>query len=175
MEEDGTGSEDTENNVQTVNRLVDVLLCRREMLFEYFSIDISEDAHLCGLPELLIGYIPNPSYLPYFVLQLATKVDWEEEQPCFRDVAERLSEYFATLEAFAAEEEQQEEEGVPGGAGTAISRAPRPPILSRDAVNTLERLLLPAIRKYLRPQRGSELHVIELESLENMYKIFERC
>lgn len=142
------------------DNIVALLMGHREMLSEYFSIEISEDAMLHGLPELIAGYSPQQSLLPNFLLELATKVNWEEELTCFRGIADRLADYYSVLAL----------DGITNPSSTV-----RPPILSRDSMILLERVLLPALKKYLLPQRGSEDCIIELESLENMYKIFERC
>lgn len=50
------------------------LLERREMLEEYFSIDIDEEANLCAVPLILPGYTPNLDHLPSFLLCLSFKV-----------------------------------------------------------------------------------------------------
>lgn len=50
------------------------LLERREMLEEYFSIDIDEEAKLCAVPLILPGYTPNLDHLPSFLLCLSFKV-----------------------------------------------------------------------------------------------------
>ena len=71
------------------------LLCEMaEMLDEYFRIgignfestDVSEPT-LRFMPELLVGHRVQPFALPEFLLDLTTRVDWENEEPCFRDVA----------------------------------------------------------------------------------------
>ena len=47
---------------------------RREMLEEYFSIEISEDGDLQALPLVLPGFKPNLDDLPSFLLCMAFKV-----------------------------------------------------------------------------------------------------
>jgi len=43
---------------------------------------------LASLPQLVDGHAPDLDRLPGFVLALARDVDWAEEKPCFRTLAE---------------------------------------------------------------------------------------
>ena len=61
------------------------------MLDDYFSLEIDENGDLHTIPQLLEGYIPFFGGLPIFLLRLATEVDWDEEEPCFQNVAEELA------------------------------------------------------------------------------------
>ena len=59
------------NNVDNFSGL---LIEKREMLSEYFSLDISPDGDLLSLPVLLKGYTPNVTKLPKFLIALANNV-----------------------------------------------------------------------------------------------------
>ena len=61
------------------------------MLDDYFSLEIDENGDLHTIPQLLEGYIPFFGGLPIFLLRLATEVDWDEEEPCFQNVAEEMA------------------------------------------------------------------------------------
>jgi DNA mismatch repair protein MLH1 len=51
-----------------------LLLDKREMLDEYFSLKLSEEGQIETLPMLLKGYTPNLDRLPHFLLCLGTQV-----------------------------------------------------------------------------------------------------
>ena len=49
---------------------------------------VDEGGRLTALPQLVDGHVPDLARLPGFVLSLARDVDWAEEKPCFRTLAE---------------------------------------------------------------------------------------
>ena len=55
-------------------RIEDILMTRREMLAEYFSLTISESGLVESLPLLLRDYIPNLDNLPSFLMRLGPQV-----------------------------------------------------------------------------------------------------
>jgi DNA mismatch repair protein MLH1 len=55
-------------------RIVNILMTRREMLAEYFSLTISESGLVESLPLLLRDYIPNLDNLPSFLMRLGPQV-----------------------------------------------------------------------------------------------------
>ena len=60
-------------------RIVNLLMARRDMLQEYFSLGISENGLIETLPMLLRDYTPNLDKLPLFLMRLGPQVDWTEE------------------------------------------------------------------------------------------------
>ena len=52
---------------------------------------VDRDGRLTALPQLVDGHVPDLARLPGFVLSLARDVDWAEEKPCFRTLAEARS------------------------------------------------------------------------------------
>jgi hypothetical protein len=52
----------------------DLLIDKRDMLDEYFSLSLSEEGAVETLPMLLKGYTPNLDRLPHFLLCLGTQV-----------------------------------------------------------------------------------------------------
>lgn len=67
--------------------VVKLLKQKSELLSECFGITITETGELKALPQLIEGYIPDPDYLPAFILRLAHSVDWNVERQCFSDVS----------------------------------------------------------------------------------------
>ena len=56
------------------DEIVSLLIDKREMLSDYFSLDISAEGNLLSLPVLIKGYTPNISKLPQFLIDMAYKV-----------------------------------------------------------------------------------------------------
>jgi len=111
---------------------------------------------LTSLPDLLPGYTPRPEGLPGFVVRLATKVDFTNEQTCFEDIAQSLAWYFSLLPFY----EKGDEENKPGSLRWFIQHQ-----------------LLPSTRTRFYPRRefSTDGTVLQVAALENLYKIFERC
>ncbi|KAJ7568741.1 hypothetical protein O6H91_01G046000 [Diphasiastrum complanatum] len=74
---------------------VELLMCKAQMLQEYFNLSIDESANLCTLPLILDQYTPDMDRLPQFVLNLGNNVDWETEKECFDSVAAAIGEFYA--------------------------------------------------------------------------------
>lgn len=55
-------------------RIVNILMMRREMLAEYFSLDITPLGLVESLPLLLRDYTPNLDHLPSFLMRLGPQV-----------------------------------------------------------------------------------------------------
>ena len=55
-------------------KLYDLLMDKREMVDEYFSLAISDEGAVETLPMLLRGYTPNLDRLPECLLCLAARV-----------------------------------------------------------------------------------------------------
>ena len=55
-------------------KITKIILSRREMLDEYFGIQINRDGLVECLPLLLPGYVPNIDMLPVFLMHLGPNV-----------------------------------------------------------------------------------------------------
>jgi DNA mismatch repair protein MLH1 len=53
---------------------VDILIQRREMIAEYFSLSITSEGNLTTLPLLLRNYTPHYGKLPSFLRRLGRNV-----------------------------------------------------------------------------------------------------
>jgi len=150
-----------------VANVVSLLQEKAEMLYEYFSIGISENGLLTHLPDLLPGYKPEPAVLPFFLLRLATEVNWEDEKECFAGVARELGIFFGEPPHVPGEQESQSESELESDKHTAY-----------DHLSELLSLrLYPAFKAYLRPPNNltEGNHIIQVAALEELYKVFERC
>ncbi|KAK1945721.1 DNA mismatch repair protein Mlh1 [Phytophthora citrophthora] len=136
---------------QLAEEIKTLLITNGPMLFEYFSLDIDSQGMLRTLPQLLPDHEPSIHSLPEFVFRLATEVNWEEEEPCFENVAQVLARWYGEMR-------------YPGNS-------------EREAL-VLEHVLFPAT-KATTFCPSNELNDTQLITpvacLTNLYKIFERC
>ncbi|KAK0204070.1 histidine kinase-like ATPase [Desarmillaria ectypa] len=156
-------TEDTKlTKAQIVDRIVDILVTRRDMLAEYFSLDISPDGLVESLPLLLHDYTPNLDKVPYFLMRLGPQVSWTSEKECFESFLRELAYFY-----------------VPGPAPCFDPAAPKTD--EQKAQDKAERwqvqhILFPAMRRYLTaPKSLLERDVVQIADLPNLYKVFERC
>lgn len=146
---------------EIVDRIVKTLMDRREMLLEYFSLDISETGDVKTLPHLLREYTPNLDKLPMFLMRLGPQVLWESEQECFGSFMRELAYFYSPAPlsvglAPASDEDEQEN-------------------LKSEAWR-IQNILFQAMRKYLAaPKFLLDNDVVQVASLPDLYRVFERC
>ena len=102
---------------------------------------------------------------------------WDEEEPCFRDVAQHLALLYATMPSSAPlqpqlQPQQQEQPQQPPQPQQAMLAAGR-----HAATHVLQHSIFPACQLALDAPRSfaDEHTIVELACLQNLYKIFERC
>lgn len=136
--------------------IVDLLRNKADLLKEYFSVTIDSNSCLTTLPELVDEYPPYPGNVPQLLVELATNVNWKEEQSCLDGIARVLGK------AYTLHEKQFPQE--PG--------AERP---SQSWI--CEHVLLPSMRLRFSPPAvlATNGAVVQITSLEKLYKVFERC
>mmetsp|Transcript_13521 Transcript_13521/g.29678 ORF Transcript_13521/g.29678 Transcript_13521/m.29678 type:complete len:771 (-) Transcript_13521:98-2410(-) len=167
---------------------------KAEMLQEYLALRI-EDGMLLGFPNVL-GVSSDAGLcfdvLPLFLLRLCVEGNWAEEKPCFENLCRILSDCFVEFllpstediapdpVAFANELNAAVDAGGFSDVGAAAEAASRKRART-SAPNALERLrwLHEAIRRDCACQWPSAYArdgtVLELVSLDQLYRIFERC
>jgi hypothetical protein len=142
-----------------------LLVTNGPMLAEYFAVDIDARGMLRSLPRLLGDHEPSLHSLPEFVFRLATEVQWDEEQPCFDNVAHVLAQWYSELwypshperSALVLEHvifpalKNTNESKTNGGSGAALLPFSPPDELNDNTI--------------LRP----------VACLTKLYRIFERC
>ncbi|KAH7484428.1 hypothetical protein KRP22_005597 [Phytophthora ramorum] len=136
---------------QLAGEIKALLIANGPMLAEYFSLDIDSQGMLRSLPQLLPDHEPSIHSLPEFVFHLATEVNWEEEEPCFENVAQVVARWYGEMR-------------YPGNA-------------EREAL-VLEHVLFPATKAttFCPPNELNDAQLITpVACLTNLYKIFERC
>ncbi|XP_043247796.1 DNA mismatch repair protein Mlh1 isoform X2 [Colletes gigas] len=128
----------------------ELLLEKADMLKEYFSIVIDKQGKLKSLPVLLEKYFPHEAGLPLYVLRLATEVNWSSEEPCFRNICRETAKYYSQM---------------------------NPVHNTHDWRYITEHVLYFAIRESLLPPKHftHDSTILQIASLPDLYKVFERC
>lgn len=150
-----------------VVRLVSAqLIERRDMLLEYFSLEISEDGHLISIPLLLKGYTPSLAKLPRFLLRLGPHVNWTDEKECFATFLRELASFYVPEQLPTSPGPEDLEDGV----DAEIKNR-------RDTVRrAVEHVLFPAFRARLIATKSlMKGGVLEIANLKGLYRVFERC
>lgn len=127
-----------------------VLMDQREMLQEYFNITINADGALETLPSIVTSYMPVMSHLPLLIIRLATEVNYEDEKECFKSICEELAAFYSRLSLTSSNEEFH---------------------------FLAETIIYPEVRKYLKPPKKflTDGTLLKLTSLQELFKVFERC
>uniref|UniRef100_A0A182LZ82 DNA mismatch repair protein S5 domain-containing protein n=1 Tax=Anopheles culicifacies TaxID=139723 RepID=A0A182LZ82_9DIPT len=130
--------------------IVEKLVSKAPMLREYYNISIREDGYLESLPKLLENYIPSVVFLPMYIIRLATEVEWDEEMECFRTFSRETGYFFSRIALTKPDKEYRWE---------------------------LEHVIYPALRNQLIPPKEFSKNgcLLQLASLPELYRVFERC
>ncbi|KAL8844668.1 MAG: hypothetical protein Q9205_005012 [Flavoplaca limonia] len=171
----GISAEKTRNAEEDVswdevaNAVTAQLVDRRQMLLEYFQMEISESGELISIPLLIKGYTPSLVKLPRFLMRLGPFVNWTDEKACFHTFLVELASFYTPQRLTKA---MQEEDGVEVEQETsALSR----PCSQAEMAQVLEHVLFPAIKARLIATQGMLKGVVEVANLKGLYKVFERC
>ena len=146
------------------------LILRREMLFEYFSMEITPQGELRSIPLLLKDYTPSLAKLPRFLMRLGPCVDWNDEKNCFHTFLAELA-IFYTPEQLPAVEDHDASMNVEKVRMTDKGVGKRAEELGR----VLEHVLFPAFKARLIATKGLLKGVVEVANLKGLYRVFERC
>lgn len=162
---------------EEVAQLLSQLLRKKaDWLRRHFSIDVDTEGRLCSLPQLIEQWTPDMCRLPVFVLALAQKVEWGEEERCFRSLALALADLYA-VHPLLPPSSPGEAEGE-GGLDQASRGGESQEEGERRAREwSVQHVILPALRLFLKPgrHRAGDGSLVELTRLETLYRIFERC
>jgi len=169
-----------------VSAMCSLLLQKAPMLLEYFGIGFDVACStLISMPELVPGLVPVDEALPMFLLHLATCVNWSSEEACFDGVAQELAQCFAQLpshallgtDSVACQTKSSSPLLVPNLSGAIEHCKGSSKQLSSEAIERVTDILWPMVKTYLLPPREflEDNIVLLVASLEQLYKIFERC
>jgi DNA mismatch repair protein MLH1 len=157
--------------------IAETLIARREMLNEYFSLQISEEGELCAIPLLLKGYLPALAKLPRFLLRLGPFVDWSCEEGCFRTFLRELAAFYTPEQLPVLGREVPAEKGVGASAVADGDEDEDAYVTARRAqvMRMLEYVVFPAMRARLVATSRLLRGVVEVADLKGLYRVFERC
>lgn len=184
-EEQNTPQEDAEGMdwKEVVDTVHDHLVERRQMIAEYFSVNISAEGDIHGLPLLVKGYMPSMGKLPQFLLRLGPHVDWTDEKACFRTFLRELASWYVP-EALPVTQTQPEED--PNGMNRnemdtnenetyATLKEAKAVGRRKDINRALEHVIFPAFKARLIGTKGMLKGIVEVADLKGLYRVFERC
>ena len=144
------------------------LVGRREMLAEYFNLQVSAEGELGAIPLLLRDYRPCLGKLPRFLLRLGPCVDWTAEKECF-------GSFLRELAAFYAPEALPVEGGGEGSREAEGEAEERLKARRAEVEHVVEHALFPAFKARLVATKAMVKAVVEVADLKGLYRVFERC
>lgn len=172
------------------------LYSRREMLKEYFSLEIDDNGNLLTIPLLIKNYMPCIGKLPTFLLRLGPFVTWTDETDCFRTFLIELAAFYVPekLPRQKQKVKAKEKDLSPAKvvdddvAMVDEQRGQQPPSKDKEDDEdpytarrrheieyALEHVLFPAFRSRLLATQGMLQGVVEIANLKGLYRVFERC
>ncbi|XP_040577146.1 DNA mismatch repair protein Mlh1 [Lepeophtheirus salmonis] len=161
-EDVGWSSEDGDKN-ELAEYVSKFLIEKAEMLDDYFSIEIDQDGRLHTLPIILEQYVPFFGKIPVYLMKLATEVNWDEEEDCFRSFSlETAKLYAVTPENHSQyDSEQSNDENYDEDRWKKV----------------IEHIVYPAAKQNLKPSKtcAEDTTFVQIADLPNLYKVFERC
>lgn len=144
-------TEEDGNKQQLAERAVKILVDKAPIMCEYFSLRIDENGNLLTLPCLLKKHTPNTTYLPIYLLRLATEVEWDTEEECFETFCRETANFYAKIPQLEIENHPKKHTWM------------------------VEHIIYPAFKQYLLPPNRLKKQLYELTNLPTLYKVFERC
>lgn len=159
------------------------------MLDEYFSLKITSSGLVESIPLILKDYTPNLDKLPLFFMRLGPQVDWTAEKPCFETFLHELA-FFYVPEPLLPDRPPTPHKGTDKGKGKEKDSATEhgsPPTSSKGKEKEvsaeeqamrwqIQHALFPAMKRYLvAPKTLLARDVVQVASLPDLYRVFERC
>lgn len=159
------------------------LIDHREMLDEYFSLQVSPDGDLLSVPLLLKGYLPSLGKLPRFLLRLGPYIDWSSEEGCFRSFLRELAAFYTPeqlpIPPSVQKDAKSRSQNNINGEDDAVSEEEEEEdsVLQRRLLmgRMLEYAVFPALRARLVATTRLLRGVVEVADLKGLYRVFERC
>ncbi|KAI0014412.1 DNA mismatch repair protein MutL [Xylariaceae sp. FL0662B] len=164
---DGELADDDDFDVDEVaDTVAEQLIERREMLLEYFCLEISPAGELLSIPLLLKGYTPSMAKLPQFLLRLGPHVNWTDEMLCFESFLKELASFYVPEQLPPLPGNDQTEENIPDEIKARRAQVRR----------AVEHIFFPAFKARLVATKSfMKGGVLELANLKGLYRVFERC
>lgn len=143
------------------------LIERREMLQEYFSLEISPAGELLSIPLMVKGYTPSLAKLPRFLLRLGPFVNWNEEKACLESFLRELATFYVP--------EQLPPTPVSDDASSE-KLLPELKVRRQHIRWAVEHIFFPSFKSRLVATKAlMDGSVLEVANLKGLYRVFERC
>lgn len=160
---------------QIVDSITQILISRRDMLREYFSVGITVEGMVDSLPLLIHDCTPNLDKLPLFLMRLGPQVNWNSERDCFDSFLRELAYFYVPGPGPLATvaEHDEEDDGTEKDGANSAGASPQQEASEKWQI---EHVLFPAMKRYLTaPKSLLTRDVVQIASLPDLYRVFERC
>ena len=177
-DEEASKSEESINFSIIPDKVTEVLIAKREMLLEYFNIDVSEEGELRTIPLLVKGYMPSLAKLPRFLMRLGPCVNWTKEMECFDTFLTELASFYAPEQLPTQPRTEgaiDESMGDNEESGYVVGEDPEIKERREQLAHILEHVMFPAFKSRLVATKGLLKGVVEVANLKGLYRVFERC
>jgi DNA mismatch repair protein MLH1 len=146
------------------------------MLREYFSLGITVEGMVDSLPLLIHDCTPNLDKLPLFLMRLGPQVNWNSERDCFDSFLRELAYFYVPGPgplATVAVEHDEEDDGTDKDSANPAGASSQQEVSEKWQI---EHVLFPAMKRYLTaPKSLLTRDVVQIASLPDLYRVFERC
>lgn len=92
--------------------------------------------------------MPALNHLPMYILRLAIEVDWQKERNCFKMFSRETAKFYAKIPLSHDDDEWK---------------------------YTVEHVFYDKLKSHLIPSSKFDKSILQVASLSNLYKVFERC
>jgi len=146
--------------------MTQMLVSKRQLLDDYFSLEIDEDGLLHTVPLLLQDFVPFFGKLPMFLMRLATEVNWDEEEDCLDGICQEIAR-FCCVSTDTRSQYDVIQHIKEAGTENGENRWKR----------VFENIMYPAFKKKLSPSKicAEDYTFAQIANLPDLYKVFERC
>lgn len=184
------GGEGGDFNVDAaVETVVERLVSMREMILEYFSLEVTPTGELVSIPLLVRGYTPPLAKLPHFLLRLGPHVvDWRTEKDCFDSILRELASFYVPeqLPSPSPGRSTPPNDGDGGGGGGEGEDEGTGDMAEgedydmekrrREIRWAVEHIFFPAFKaRLVATNTLMQSGVLEVANLKGLYRVFERC
>lgn len=156
------------NPAASIEQIIENLINFKEMLLEYFSIEIEQVNEnifiLKSIPLLLKNYLPSLSKLPIFLYKLGLTINFNDEKTCLKNILKQIS----LLNIPDSFEQSDSLHDTDPNKQILLSKY-------QQLNENFENILIPSLKKNFLPPKNLEFDLVEIANLPGLYKVFERC
>lgn len=142
------------DTLEDMEVVISRIMSMEEMFMEYFQLSF-KGRSLCMLPLISLSSRPSQEKLPYFIYRLGSKVNFNNEKDCLREIMKQIALFYIP-------------ERVSEQAFGAMSKI-------EEINSVLEHDIFPDLRELFIASEDLLCHVIQVADLPGLYKVFERC